>query len=324
MNPTKLDFRLLTLADVPQLIDLLRWTHDREAKQHGDFPVFEDFESALDTQLRSLISHHGGWVSVARHRVCGFMIGIKIGELFGHNRGLVIPWQGWAVQGMSRKVMMTGLLRRLLHDAIQQGHTSIAWTMAAHDRLALQVARELGFGNRCADALRTTIVEQSKSDIRIERVSRDNLSIISALHQAHNRYYRQAPLWMPNPDEDPLEDLMAWMSRDDRWIWAAFDQNQPVGYLRTQAHAESYLSHHPRLRNITAAFVDPAHRQSGVATALLNRALRDLNDEGFKWCGVDYETINPSGSRFWASHFKPYTLSLTRRIDERITDVLES
>jgi GNAT superfamily N-acetyltransferase len=256
-------------------------------------------------------------------QLCGFMIGLQIGALFGKDKGLVVGAHGWSVHGSLRGEIIMGLLTRVLQDAIQYGHTSIAWTISAHDHQAIAIARDLGFGNRCADALRTTEPGfEQPSSYRIERIDLSQLEVIAPLHQAHNRYYRQAPLWMPNPEEDPLEDLKAWMTSDDRWIWAAFENNQPVGYLRAQAHAESYLSHHPHLRNITAAFVDSAWRHTGVTTALLNQALHDLNHHGIRWCGVDYETINPSGSRFWSTHFEPYTVSLTRRIDERIRDVI--
>ena len=315
-------YRPLTRTDVPQILDLLHQSHVGEAQHHPDYPPFDAFRAALESQLIALIDRNAGWAAQANGQLCGFMIGLRIGALFGKDKGLVIGAHGWSVHGTSRGEILIELATRVLQDAVHHGHTSIAWTIPAHDQQAIALARDLGFGNRCADALRTTAQAlRQPSSVRIERLTVSQLDLIAPLHQAHNRYYRQAPLWMPNPEEDPLEDLKAWMTSDDRWIWAAFEKHQPVGYLRVQAHAESYLSHHPHLCNITAAYVDPAWRHTGVATALLNQALHDLNDHGIRWCGVDYETINPSGSRFWSSHFTPYTVSLTRRIDERILDV---
>lgn len=322
MTNTPITYRPLTSDDIHRMIDLLRQNHHQEAQHHPDYPSFDAFQPSLERQLTTLVNRSGGWAALEKGQLCGYMIGVEIGELFGKDQGLVISAHGWSVQGSPRARITNELLTRVLNDSVQHGHTSIAWTISAHDRLAISVARDLGFGNRCADALRTTHVGSIKdTTYRIERLTPSRLEVIAPLHQAHNRYYRQAPLWMPNPEEDPLEDLKGWMSSEDRWIWAAFDQDHPVGYLRTQAHAESYLSHHPQLRNITAAYVDPMFRNRGVATELLNQALHDLHDHGITWCGVDYETINPSGSRFWSSQFKPYTISLTRRIDERILDL---
>ena len=45
-----------------------------------------------------------------------------------------------------------------------------------------------------------------------------------------------------------------------------------------------------------------------------------LSDNQIPLVGVDYESINPKGNRFWFKHFLPYTYSLVRRIDERILD----
>lgn len=315
-------FRHATPSDVVEMVLLLKLAHAREARHHQDFPPFDDVEASVIQQLQAWVKQPIGWVAEKNRRVIGFMVGIRIGPLFGNDPGLVIPAHGWSVSGNHRSDTLRALLEQVLDDSIRLGHTSIAWTILAHDHQAIAMARDLGFGNRCADALRTTAQALSQpSPVRIERLTISRLDLIAPLHQAHNRYYRQAPLWMPNPEEDPLEDLKAWMTSDDRWIWSAFDHDQPVGYLRVQAHAESYVSHDPHLRNITAAYVDPAWRHTGVATALLNQALHDLNDHGIRWCGVDYETINPSGSRFWSSHFTPYTVSLTRRLDERILDV---
>ncbi len=43
-----------------------------------------------------------------------------------------------------------------------------------------------------------------------------------------------------------------------------------------------------------------------------------LKTEGYTRLGVDFESINPSGSGFWLKHFHAYTNSVVRRIDERI------
>jgi ribosomal protein S18 acetylase RimI-like enzyme len=317
--------RPLTTKDVFNGIGLLRQSHENEARHHRDFPTFDEYEETLNDQLNALIQHHQGWAAFQNEAMIGYMIGIAIGPLFGKDPGLVIPAHGWSVGGNRRSDTLRALLEQVLGDAIGQGHTSMAWTIMAHDRVAVKVARDWGMGNRCADALVSVMnVSPEPSSWRIEQLSSLNLECIASLHQAHNRYYRQAPLWMPNPDEDPLQDLQDWMTGDDRTLYAAFDATTAIGYLRTQPHAESYVSHHPLLRNITAAYVDPAYRQKGVAGALLNHALVDLRTRGIRWCGVDYETINPAGARFWERHLDPYTVSLTRRIDERITHFLNS
>jgi spore germination protein YaaH len=50
----------------------------------------------------------------------------------------------------------------------------------------------------------------------------------------------------------------------------------------------------------------------------LNNAINTLKTEGYTGLGVDFESINPSGSGFWLKYFDAYTNSVVRRIDERI------
>jgi len=44
--------------------------------------------------------------------------------------------------------------------------------------------------------------------------------------------------------------------------------------------------------------------------------LKKLKSLGYTRLGVDYESINPSGSGFWLKYFTAYTHSVVRRIDE--------
>ena len=63
---------------------------------------------------------------------------------------------------------------------------------------------------------------------------------------------------------------------------------------------------------------EPEHRGRGVYKKLLNYAINTLKTEGYTRLGVDFESINPSGSGFWLKYFNAYTNSVVRRIDERI------
>lgn len=315
--------RQLTKADIPAALKLINAQHDHEASHHQGFPSFLDFESPLKERLKRLVHESSVWGIFSGQCLVGFMGGIGIGPLFGRDPGVVIPAYAWSVEGSQRIERIITLLTQVMHDWVERSHTSVAWTIMAHDRSALKVARQMGFGNRCADAIRNVDHPITHShSYRIERLEPASLEQIAILHQAHNRYYRNPPLWMPNPEEDPLKDLRTWMADDDHRIYAAWDDSSVMGYLRVQPHAESYVSHHPKLRNITAAYVDPSARHHGIASALLASAIHDMKRAGVKWCGVDYETINPSGSAFWEKHFDAYTFSLTRRIDERIVTLL--
>ena len=50
----------------------------------------------------------------------------------------------------------------------------------------------------------------------------------------------------------------------------------------------------------------------------MNLVINTLEAEGYTKLGVDFESINPSGSGFWLKYFNAYTNSVVRRIDEQI------
>ena len=47
----------------------------------------------------------------------------------------------------------------------------------------------------------------------------------------------------------------------------------------------------------------PEHRGRGVYKNLLNYVINTLKTEGYTRLGVDFESINPSGSGFWLKFF---------------------
>lgn len=71
--------------------------------------------------------------------------------------------------------------------------------------------------------------------------------------------------------------------------------------------------------NITGAYVLESERKKGIGTMLLGAIQEWLLQNGYTLCGVDFESINITGSRFWNKHFVPYAYSMVRRIDERIS-----
>ena len=64
----------------------------------------------------------------------------------------------------------------------------------------------------------------------------------------------------------------------------------------------------------------PEHRGRRVYQNLLNFVVNTLKTEGYTRLGVDFESINPSGSGFWLKFFHAYTNSVVRRIDDRILE----
>jgi GNAT superfamily N-acetyltransferase len=69
---------------------------------------------------------------------------------------------------------------------------------------------------------------------------------------------------------------------------------------------------------VTGAFTNPDRRGNGVATLLLDAALRKAASLGMKSASVDFESRNVPALAFWTRHFTPFTFSVLRCVDGRL------
>jgi len=70
--------------------------------------------------------------------------------------------------------------------------------------------------------------------------------------------------------------------------------------------------------SIYAAFAKEEIRRNGIATALLDRALKFAKASGYERCAVSFEPMNLLGTRLWLRYFKPVCFSVVRYIDDRV------
>ena len=94
--------------------------------------------------------------------------------------------------------------------------------------------------------------------------------------------------------------------------------------MDTEHGGETFVQDTPGYIHISAAYCLPEHRRKGISRHLLSLLLQELKGKGYSRLGVDFESINPSGSGFWLKHFSAYTHSVVRRIDESVLQKLET
>ena len=88
--------------------------------------------------------------------------------------------------------------------------------------------------------------------------------------------------------------------------------------MEVSNEGETFVAPGNVYRHITGAYCLLEYRGRGIYQNLLNFVINILKTEGYTKLGVDFESVNPSGSGFWLKYFNAYTNSLVRRIDERI------
>jgi GNAT superfamily N-acetyltransferase len=121
-----------------------------------------------------------------------------------------------------------------------------------------------------------------------------------------------------NKDIDEVQRHIEFFQEKHCHEWVAYKNGAPVGFIKIAPTAETFISDHPSVMNIKGFYVIESERKTGVGTLLFNTVQKWLLANKYPLCGVDYESINPLGSRFWMKYFTPYTYSLVRKIDERI------
>ena len=273
---------------------------------------------AFRKDLESLAEAGLGVAGIDGGRLVGFLAGWPVPQFFSSRPGIYIPLTGHGATGDGRLVY-----QRLYAEAagrwVAEGRLMHVITLFAHDGEAVDSWFWNGFGLRCVDAIRdlSAIRVENPLSLTVCKATKADLIKLSALHREHHGYYRQSPLFMPTVALE--ESLEAWVAQSgDRHVWLALRQNDPVAYLMLTHGGENFVCQSPDMRNICGAYTLPALRGSNAGTLLLAEIIRWMDTNGFARLGVDFESFNVAGSRFWRRHFTPYTFSLVRAIDDRI------
>ncbi len=199
---------------------------------------------------------------------------------------------------------------------VKAGAVSHAICLYEHDEEAKQQLFRYGFGMRCADAIRPmeTIDCAVCGGYEFSELPREDYADVYPLYLALNEHYCSSPYFM-NRKPDTRE---AFWEREKERFFAAKKDGELCAYMEVSDLGETFAASGNLYRHITGAYCTPEHRGRGVYKNLLNHVINTLKAEGYTRLGVDFESINPSGSGFWLKYFHAYTNSVVRRIDERI------
>jgi ribosomal protein S18 acetylase RimI-like enzyme len=309
----------LDIRDLSSIMTIFKFNYMMEQATFKTFVSYDDIENEISQKLTYMLENLNGWSVTLNDQIVGYMIGYETGPLFGKDLGTFVPLHGHGSILEHKGAIYQMLFNHAANHWTKHDIYSIAISMFAHDEKLKSFWFQNGFGMRCVDAIRDLDdIAIDNNKVKIKQIYKENVDAILSLHQAHNLYYRTSPIFMPNEDEDSKTDLLEWLSVDHRKLFGAYIDDKVVGYMRIQEVGESVITTSKKMMSITGAFVDPAYRGQKIASQMLHSIIEDLNQHGYQFIGVDYESINPNANQFWSKHFRPYSISLTRRIDERI------
>jgi GNAT superfamily N-acetyltransferase len=149
----------------------------------------------------------------------------------------------------------------------------------------------------------------------IHKAEADDAPLIAQLDIPHSKHYTRPPVWMIEGPANDEASLRSFLAKPTSNIWFAIDEEQqPVGFMRFEmrSHGAATIVQSPETIAITAVYMQPACRGSGVASAILDAALKHYAAEGFQHCSVDFESYNPPAKRFWMRYFEPVAYAVVR------------
>lgn len=303
---------------IKEILDIAFDGYKSECGTVDFLPAFDEVKENIEKSVIDMIDSCEGYCLSENEVVRGYLLSYDVKNLFGNEDGSYIPLHGHGAIGDNKSEIYNKLYAHFSENSVKKGLTSHAITLYAQDAETVNNFFWLGFGLRCIDSI-TEIKHLSLSNnmVVIKKADVGDLDSISELYVNYEDYFTTSPLFMFRERED-IEDLKKWLMDGNKHLWIAYLHAKPVGFMQIEDNGESFISEHSDVMNITGAFVDSEQRSNGIANSLLIRVFSWMKENNYTLCGVDFESFNVSGSRFWNKFFEPYTYSVVRRIDERI------
>ena len=214
---------------------------------------------------------------------------------------------------------------RMIEKAAQAwkeaGASNHAICFYAHDTEAQKQSFLYGYGLRCMDAIQILEkkAEPTIPGYKFRELTFAEFATILPLEHMLDKHMAASPTFILRPSATEKELLQKAREQGARYFLAETETGAPAAYMRAaEQDGETFLCYQPGYIHINGAFCLPAHRGSGAASGLLRFVTNRFYREGFSRLGVDFESINPTGHRFWRKYFQIYTHSVARRIDEHV------
>jgi len=209
-------------------------------------------------------------------------------------------------------------------------HLAAAWVadkVVAHyislfpnDVGALRAWHWMGFGMLSVDAIRgLDPIPGADANVNIRRAGLQDLEQVLELHAGLWQHMKGSPAFLL-AEKSERSYFEEWLQNPDKVVWLACLKEEPVAFMRLGPANDDVckIINDEKTTSIYSAFTSEKIRRAGIATALLDHALKSARASGYQRCAVDFESMNLLGTRFWLKYFKPVCYSFVRYIDERV------
>lgn len=320
-----MNLKTLKQEHIEEIVELSINEYKDECDKLTDLPQ-NNFRDLLYNKINRLIINNIGLIALDnKNNIIGYLTGYStINELFGNCKGFFSPLYGHGTIRGNRFQINKELYNELAKLLIDENIYSHAISIYSHSNEAIHSYFENGFGMRCCDAILYLENYNSKIiDIRngfkIQEILHEDLPMLLNLKNNLLDHMRKSPTFIPSSSLKISNFIDLSKQRKSRFFTIS-RKEKIIGYLEIKNNGETFISEDKSTVNICGAYIKPEFRGQGLYSSLLRFVLDKIKKENYLRCGVDFETINPVANNFWKRNFKPYSYSLTRRIDERINN----
>jgi GNAT superfamily N-acetyltransferase len=278
-------------------------------------------EAAVARLIHGLALRGSGVVALRDGEPVGFQAATLID---GHgSRWAYTPDMGHVTVGDAGGRLVEALYARISDGWVRDNCVEHVVTVLTDDAETIDTFARLGFGQTVVDLVRDLSpldLVEADPGVAIRRAGPDDTAAIVALDQGFRRHVSAAPVFLrlgpPRAPELQRRELV-----DPAFAtFLAEADGTPVAYLRIGPSASDVAAivRDPGTASITGAYTVPERRGDGIATRLLAAALGWAREAGYVRGATDHESANGEAARFWARHFSPVAISMTRRLSPRL------
>lgn len=233
-------------------------------------------------------------------------------------RGVFSPMGANGAIGENRADIYARLYQAAADKWVHAGASSHAVCLYAREKEVQEQFFRYGFGLRCVDAIRRTdlIPAPPCQGYVFQELPAEQALDVLPLENLLDQSYIASPFFMFREQRTKAAFLEEYEHFHSIYFTASH-HGRPVAFLRAELDGETFVCGAPGYLHVKGAYCLPEHRGKGLNQKLLSLLVRKLRDQGYSSLGVDFESMNPSGQKFWLKYFDAYTHSVVRRIDEK-------
>ena len=305
------------LVDAARLVSK-RYQRLREQESHLPHR-YSDVGNLFPLLQNILKDTENGVAAFSENRLVGFLTGWQM-PAFRGKRSVYSPEWANAAELEDSAHIYEEMYSRLSASWVADKYIAHYISLFPNDARTLKGWNWMGFGMFAIDAIRgLDPIQGNVGDVKIRRAEPRDIEQVMELHEVLWQYMIGAPIFLLSEKRDRAY-YEEWLGNPDKVVWLAYSNDEPVAFLRLGPADEDVCTIivDEKTTSIYAAFTKEKARNDGVATALLDHALKSARTSGYERCAVPFEPRNLLGTRFWLKYFTPVCFSLLRIVDDRL------